>query len=77
VENLVPFRKKNGEIRLCVDFKNLNKASLKDNYPLQKIYYILQKVVSLTRMSMMDGYSGYKQEAVHPDDQKKIAFPIP
>jgi ribonuclease HI len=31
---LVPVRKKNGEIRLCVDFRNLNKASDKDNYPV-------------------------------------------
>ena len=45
VSNLVPVRKKNGEIRLCVDFKNLNRSSLKDNYPLPKIEQILQKVV--------------------------------
>ena len=32
VSNLVPVRKKNGSIRLCVDFKNLNIYSLKDNY---------------------------------------------
>jgi hypothetical protein len=36
VANLVPVRKKNGEIRLCVDFRNLNRSSLKDNYPLRK-----------------------------------------
>jgi hypothetical protein len=43
VANLVPVRKKNGEIRLCVDFRNLNKCSLKDNYPLPKMDHILQK----------------------------------
>ena len=32
--NIVPVRKKSGEIRLCVDFRNLNQVSLKDNYPL-------------------------------------------
>jgi hypothetical protein len=41
VSNLVPTRKKRGEIRLCIDFKNLNKVSLKDNYPLPKIDHIL------------------------------------
>jgi len=41
VANLVPVRKKNGEIRLCVDFKNLNRVSLKDNYPLPKMDHIL------------------------------------
>ena len=45
VANLVPVRKKNGEIRLCVDFRNLNRSSLKDIYPLPKIEQILQKVV--------------------------------
>jgi hypothetical protein len=34
VANLVPVRKKSGEIRLCVDFRNLNRSSKKDNYPL-------------------------------------------
>ena len=37
VANLVPIQKKNGEIRLCIDFRNLNKVSLKDNYPLPKM----------------------------------------
>ena len=45
VANLVPVRKKNGEIRLCVDFRNLNISSLKDNYPVPKIDQILQKLV--------------------------------
>ena len=41
VANLVLVRKKNGEIRLCVDFRNFNRSSLKDNYPLPKIEQIL------------------------------------
>jgi hypothetical protein len=41
VANLVPVRKNNGEIRLCVDFRNMNRCSLKDNYPLPKMYYIM------------------------------------
>ena len=77
VANLVLVRKRNGEIRLCVDVRNLNKASLKDNYPLPKMDYILQKVVGSIRISMMDGFSGYNQVAVHPDDQKKTSFTTP
>lgn len=34
VANLVPVRKRNGEIRMCVDFHDLNRVSLKDHYPL-------------------------------------------
>ena len=41
VANLVPVHKKNAEIRLCLDFKNLNKVPLKDNYPLPKMDQIL------------------------------------
>jgi hypothetical protein len=43
--NLVHVRKKSGEIRLCVEFWNLNMVSLKDNYPLSKMDYILKKMV--------------------------------
>jgi hypothetical protein len=41
VDNLVTVRKKNGEIRLCVDFTNLNRSSNKDNYPLPKVEHTL------------------------------------
>ena len=58
VANIVPVRKTNGEIRLCVDFINLNISSLKDNYPLPKIEQVLQEVVGAQRISMVDGFSG-------------------
>ena len=41
VVNLVPIRKKSSEIRLCVDFINLNRASDKDNYPVPPMEQIL------------------------------------
>ena len=76
VANFVHVRKNNGEIRLCIDFRNLNRSSLKDNYPLHKIEQILQKVVGAQRISMVDGFSGYNQIAMHPNDRKKIAFTL-
>ena len=45
VSNLVSMRKKTSEIRLCIVFRNLNKASLKHNYHLPKMDHILQRVV--------------------------------
>ena len=75
--NLVPVRKKSGEIRICVDFINLNQVSLKENYPLPKIDHILQRVVGSQRMSMLDSFLGYNQIAVHLDDQEKITFTTP
>ena len=68
VANLVPVRKKNGEIRLCVDFRNLNISCLKDNYSLPKIDQILQRVVGSHKISMIDGFFGYNQIAVQPED---------
>ena len=59
--NLVPMRKNNGEIKLCVDFRNLNKVSLKDNYPLPTMDNILQRVVGSQRLSMLDEFLGYNQ----------------
>ena len=67
--NLVPIRKKSGEIRLCVDFINLNQVSLKENYPLPKMDHILQRVVGSQRMSMLNGFSRYNQVALHPSDK--------
>jgi hypothetical protein len=75
--NLVPVGKKNGEIRLCVDFRNLNRSSIKDNYSLPKMDHVLEKVVEANRMSMIDGFSGYNQIAVHEDDKEKTAFTTP
>lgn len=42
ISNLVPVHKKTSEIRLCIDFKNLNKVSMKENYQLPKMDHILQ-----------------------------------
>lgn len=41
VTNLVPVRKKRGEVLLCVDFRNLNRSYQKDNYPLQSLEEVL------------------------------------
>ena len=75
--NVVPIRKKNKEIRICIDFRNLNRVSLKDNYPVPKMDHILQKVVGSQRMSMLDGFSGYNQILIHPKDQENTAFTTP
>jgi hypothetical protein len=61
----------------CVDFINLNRVSLKDNYPLPKMDQILKKVVCSQKISMLDGFSRYKQIMVHPDDQEKTTFTTP
>lgn len=59
MSNLVPIRKKNGDLRLCVDFRNLNVASLKDNYMLPNIEAMLQNVIGYELISMMGEFFGY------------------
>ena len=77
IENLVVVRKKNGEIRLCADFRNLNKCSKKDNYPLPKMEHLLERVSRASVMWFLDGFSGYNQVVVHPNDQDKAPFTTP
>ena len=75
--NLVPVRKKNGDIRLGVDFRNLNKSSEKDSYPIPPMEQILQKVSGSEILSLLDGFSRYNQILVSPDDQLKTTFRTP
>ena len=77
VVNLVPFRKKNGEIHIYIDLRNLNKLSLKDNYPFPKMEHILQKLVGSERISTMDVFSGYNHIKVLHENQENTAFTTP
>lgn len=77
VSNLVPVRKKNGDIRLCIDFRNLNISSLKDSYALPNMEILLQKVTGNELLSMMDRFSGYNQVKVKESEQYKTAFTTP
>jgi len=71
---MVPVRKKNDDIRICIDFRNLNKASQKDNFPLPIMEQTLHSVAGSELMSFLDGFSGYNQVLVHPDDRLKTTF---
>jgi hypothetical protein len=75
--NLVVVKKKNGGIRLCIDFRNMNLAYIKDNYPLPNMETLLQRVTGSKIMSMLDGFSGYNQVLVRKEDQNKTTFTTP
>ena len=70
----MPVKKKSGEIRFCVDFKNLNRASDKDNYPIPPMEQILHMVSSSKLFSLLDGFSGYNQVLVVEEDRLKTTF---
>jgi hypothetical protein len=74
VSNLVHVWKKTGQIRLCVDFRALNRASVKDNFLLPNMEMILQQVAGSKMMSLLDGFSGYNQIKVKRIDKYKTTF---
>ena len=57
VSNLVPINKKQGTICICTDFRNLNKACPKDNYPTPFIDQIIDACAGSEVFSFMDGFS--------------------
>ena len=62
VLNLVPIRKKSRERRLYANFRNLNRVSDKNNYPVPPMEKILQMVLGSELFSLLDGFSGYNQD---------------
>jgi hypothetical protein len=60
--------------RVCIDYRKLNQATKKDHFPLPFIDQILERVAGNRFFCFLDGYSGYNQVAIHPDDQEKTTF---
>ena len=73
----MPGKKKNGQIRCCVDFKNLNRAYPKDKFPHPNIDLLIDSTAGSAMFSFMDGFSGYNQIRMAPKDAKKTAFRTP
>ena len=77
VQNVVPVNKKQGTIRVCIDFRDLNKACPKDNFPTLHIDQIIDNCAGSVIFSFMDGFSGYNQIEILPSDQHKTTFIFP
>ena len=54
--NIVPVPKKDGKVRICVDFRDLNKASPKDDFPLPHTLICWSIALRNSRFSFMDGF---------------------
>ena len=65
------------KLQVCIDYRKLNAATKKDHFPLPFIDQILHRLAGQTYFCFLDGYSGYKQIAIHPDDQEKMTFTCP
>ena len=62
---------------MCIDFTDLNKACLKDLFPIPKIDQLVDAIVGHPRMSFLDTFQSYHQIPLALDDQEKMAFIIP
>ena len=74
ISNIVLVRKKNGQIRICVGFRDLNKSCPKDNFPLPLTKILVDATVGYETLSFMDGFSGYNQIHMAPRDEEFTAF---
>ena len=70
-------KKKNGQIRCCVDFKNLNRVYPKDEFPLLNMDLLIDSVARSVMFSFMDEFSGYNQIKMAPKEAEKTAFRTP
>ena len=75
--NTVVVKKKNGKWRVCVDFTDLNRACLKDPFPMPKIDQLVDATYGHPRMSFLNAYQGYHQIVLAAEDQEKTTFISP
>ncbi|CAM8923106.1 unnamed protein product [Rhodiola kirilowii] len=73
---LVPTRTVNGW-RMCIDYMKLNKATKKDHFPIPFIDQMLERLAGHKYFCFLDGYSGFHQIPILPDDQRKTTFICP
>ena len=72
--NVVMVKKANGKWRMCVDFTDLNKACLKDNFPFPRIDTLVDSMARYELLSFMDTFLGYNQIKMNKDDQERTSF---
>ncbi|XP_074297443.1 uncharacterized protein LOC141628169 [Silene latifolia] len=77
IANIVPVRKKNGQLRICVDFRDLNDACPKDYFPLPVTELMIDATTGHEALSFMDCTAGYNQIYMAPKDQEATSFRTP
>ncbi|KAH9321804.1 hypothetical protein KI387_016443, partial [Taxus chinensis] len=66
--------KKDGKIRICVDYRELNVACVTDPFPMPFTKEILEGVIGYEIYSFTDGFSEYQQVRISQEDQEKTTF---
>ena len=74
---VVLVKKKNGDLRLCIDFRRLNAVTKLDPYPVPRIERIMQRMQGCSYFSSCDIRCGYWNIRMHPEDSHKTGFSTP
>jgi hypothetical protein len=77
ISSVVPVQKKDGRWRVCVDFRDLNRATPKDKYPMPVAEMLINAAAGHKILSFMDGNAGYNQIFMASEDVNKTAFRVP
>ncbi|RDX72997.1 Retrovirus-related Pol polyprotein, partial [Mucuna pruriens] len=74
VANIVPMPKKDEKVRMYINYRDLNRASPKDNFSLPHIDVLVNNTTQHAFFSFMDGFSRYNQILMSPKDREKTTF---
>ncbi|CAM8975388.1 unnamed protein product [Rhodiola kirilowii] len=74
--NLIPTLTVTGW-RMCIDYRKSNKATRKDHFPLPFIVQMLERLAKHKFFCYLNGYSGFFQIPIHPEDKEKTTFTCP
>jgi hypothetical protein len=74
VSNIVPVEKESGKLRICIDFRSLNRATPKDEYPMPIADTLINNVSVNRIISFLDGNAEYNQIFMAKEDASKTAF---
>ena len=74
---IIPVRKKDGSVRLCVDFRRINAVSVPDPYLMPRVDEIIDRLGKAQSLSKLDLNKGFRQVPVNPSDIEKTAFCAP
>jgi hypothetical protein len=77
ISNIVPVYKKNGKMRVCIDFRDLNKATPMDGYPMPVADLLVVAAAGHKVISFMDGNAGYNQIFMAIENVSKTSFRCP
>ena len=67
---IVPVRKKDGSIRMCIDYRELNKVTKADRFPIPNMSDLVFGLHGMNCFSTLDLIKGYYQVSLHPDSQE-------